>query len=250
MKKLAAAIVWAGIALLCAQPVLATPPDVIDIREEPFAISETHIFLTRTTSDNLGLYESRRIESFLVAIDLETGAEEVWVLDLLHRTSVYSEDGAFQGYSNRRDDGFEAANPYALLIGRSAVPWLALSREGGANEQGRIVSDRAGITVSYDHGGVYYIGFDAWVQRLDTLGVSAAESTSNYRRMSTLETRQLYNERRIAPDSCEPDRVLDYWGLDRPAQNRFVRIVCDTGDDEGRTSLIVQLKPVSPKSEN
>ncbi|MHA3915815.1 hypothetical protein [Halovulum sp. GXIMD14793] len=56
----------------------ATPPDVIDVFDEVFGISPTHVFIMRTAVDNLGIYAASHTFIVLVGKEIETGRETIW----------------------------------------------------------------------------------------------------------------------------------------------------------------------------
>jgi hypothetical protein len=65
-------ILIAALSLILTTPAQATPPDAMDVSDELFGISETHLFLLRHTDDNLGQYAASARHVFLVAVNLKT----------------------------------------------------------------------------------------------------------------------------------------------------------------------------------
>lgn len=243
----AAILVGLGAAIPDAN---ATPPTIIDIREEPFGLSSTHLFVIRSSADNLGLYESMRAESFLVAIDLATGAEEIWLLDRVTTVRDYAEDGSQLDFVTTRDEGLVAVNPYAVLAERGAVPWSAVSLDGTTILPPEIARDPEvdAITVTYAHGPAYRLTAGELSGAIERLSASMARNVADRTRMSRMSTRAVFAERFVAIERCKPDGMLEYWTIDRESQARLLRITCGAQDDEGVTSLIVQLNPVSPQA--
>ncbi|MEL7445009.1 MAG: hypothetical protein AAGK02_04265 [Pseudomonadota bacterium] len=224
-----------------ASPANATPPDVIDIREEAFGINATHVFVIRTSGDNLGTYESMRAESFLAAIDLETGEEELWLLDRLKRSMDYSAAGEPLGWVVERDEDLIPVSPFAVLAERKAIPWNAVSQDGGDLIAPGLSQDAEAISVIYSHGSVYRVSKERLESRLSKLAASMAENVADHRRMSSITTRQIFADRSIPLATCKPDRVLENWALGGRAKHRFLRVNCSDFDEVGVTSVIVRL---------
>ena len=231
--------------ILCS-PAHATPPDVIDIREQPFGLSETHLFVLRSSSDNLGLYESMRSETFLVAINAETGEEEHWLIDRTIRSSQYSDDGEMLGYTVTRDEGVESINPFTILTERNAAPWSAVSQTGRLDIQAKFA--RAGGNAwqaSYPSGQVFEVTDAALAEQLDQTRVFMASNVADHPRMSTLTTRGLFADRTIPLETCEPGMVFNHYALSKPGEELLVRMDCSDRDELGVTSIIVRFKEVA-----
>jgi hypothetical protein len=229
----------AAAMILAPQPAMATPETVIDIREEPFAASQTHLFVIRTTGDNLGLYEVLRTESFLIARSFATGAEEVWVLDKFVRRADYDETGEPAGFVSVRDEGVEPVNPFLIAYDRGAVPFAALRREPWAPPSIRQTAEGIGLT--FPDGSVFKISSERLANRLRHLREAVAAQIADHPRHSLFTTRGIFAQRRIKPSSCRVNEVLDYWGPDTFAQHRLLRLLCDDGEELGVTSLVVKL---------
>lgn len=241
-----------GVLLGTPQAALATPESVLDIREEPFGLSDTHLFMLRSSSDNLGLYESLRSESFLVAIDLETGAEEHWLLDRMVRSSDYSDDGELLGYKVVRDAGLDPVNPFAVLSERSALPWSAMTQTGWYNIKAEFARAASGSwQASYPSGQVFEISDAALTQKLASVGTFMAENIADHPRLSTISTQQLFADRMVPLDTCAPVAVFNHFALNKPGTQLLVQMDCSDRDEVGVTSLIVRFAelPAKPTAE-
>lgn len=237
----AAALVLLASFLSIPVSVNATPPDVIDIREDTFGHSPTHLFVIRTSRDNMGLYESLRVESFLIAIEVATGNEEVWVLDRMRRDLDYSDDSEPLGPIVRRDEGQDFVNPYAVLEQRGGVPWAAVSIENPAASAGpTIVQNDNTITATDVNGGQYAVTLDNVADHIAGVGAMMAKNIADAPRMSTLTTRSLFEERSVGVENCRATNVLDHWDGKYPAAYRLIRMVCSDFDEDGRTSLLIR----------
>ncbi len=236
-----------GLVLASSQispgPAFATPPDVIDIREEPFGLNETHLFVLRSSTDNLGLYESLRVETFLVAIDAATGEEEHWLIDRSVRSSEYSEDGEMLGYKVVRDEGLADVNPFAILAERDALPWSAVSLTGWYEVKADFArTPDGGWQASYPSGQVFRIADAALVQKLVGVSDFMSRNVADHPRMASIATRQLFADRTVPLESCEPAAVFNHFALRAPGTELLVRIDCSVRDEVGVTSVVVHLK--------
>ncbi|MBV7258846.1 hypothetical protein [Erythrobacter crassostreae] len=230
-------------AMITAAPAHATPPDVIDIHEWPFGVSNTHLFVVRTSNDNLGLYESLRVETFLVAIDLKSGAEKMWVLDRLLQVRDYADDGEPLEYVTKRDEGLEPINPYAVLTEYGAVPWDGVSRIGSTWLEPQIAQDEASITVTYGEDTTFRATAEELANKLERVHTFMTENVADHPRMSTISTRGMFADRGIPVTACSPQEVLDFWSMGH-GPGKLVRVVCTMGEDEGVTSMVVRLEAV------
>ncbi|MCK0129502.1 hypothetical protein [Erythrobacter sp. F6033] len=237
----------AGICLACAAiisaPASATPPDVIDIHERPFGVSDTHLFVLRSSSDNLGLHESLRVETFLVAIDLKSGAEKMWVIDRLTQYRDYAENGDQLDYVTKRDDGLKLVNPYAVLIEYGAVPWDGVTRIGSGWIEPQIVQSEAAITVTYGEDTTFHVTAEALASKLDGLHTFMTKNVADHQRLSTISTREMFADRGIPVTACKPQEVLDYWSMGE-GPGKLLRVVCTLGEDDGVTVMVVPLEDV------
>lgn len=227
---------------------MATPPDVISIDEEPFGLSDTHWFFIRSSSDNLGLYESYRLESFLVAIDRKTGEETSWVLDRMTQRSAYSEDGEFQGYEVKRDADLEHANAHSLLAQYGGVLWSALSYREGVLTPPEITDTGDTYQAAYGDDRVFQITKARLDEALKKRAAFMAKNVSDTPRMASITTRQLYADRSIPLETCRPDRVLEFWSFNHNPEQKLLRVLCSDVDGVGETTAIITLKRIQTAS--
>lgn len=115
------------ICLLLPTMVFATPPQIVGVREALFGISDTHLFVLRTTRDNLGLHQPTQTDVLLVARNRQTNRDEdIWpVLRTLDHGVNFIEDG----YSLRVETLPLAGwtNPFDVLIATAARPLVGIS---------------------------------------------------------------------------------------------------------------------------
>lgn len=120
------------IAVLCfgmaALPARATPPDVLTLHDTLFGVSDTHVFLLRTTEDNMGRYIPGLSDIYLVAKNAQTGKDEtLWPVT---RTMRDSRENTLTGKTENVLVQYSMegrVNPYAILAeegGRPVPPTL------------------------------------------------------------------------------------------------------------------------------
>lgn len=80
-RTMIAAVSMLGLTL----PASATPPDIIDVRDEIFGISQTQVLLLRTTFDNPGPHIAGRNDVLLVSVDIATGERTLWPVYRIYR---------------------------------------------------------------------------------------------------------------------------------------------------------------------
>lgn len=117
-----------ALALACTAPaVQATPPDVIQVQDELFGVSDTHVFVLRSGLDNLGLHNSDMRNLALVAIDRQTTEEQIWPVWRSHRLPDYDRDP--DGLRMRTDLLAlpDAVDPFAKLAELGAYPFFGKS---------------------------------------------------------------------------------------------------------------------------
>lgn len=241
MKILIRAFVVAMLAL--SAPAFATPPTVIDVHEEPAGVSETHLYLLRVSTDNLGYYEASRVEIYLIAVDWRSGAEEAILIDRFVRSSDYSEDGDFLGYSIKRDEGIEPASPYQIITDRGAMPWFAVSRSPSVSNPAEITSDADQISAQFGVNVPLVVTREALQDALDRQSAFMVQNVADHPRSTTVTTRQYFDWREPSAADCRPVRLLDYWVPGRAELPLLMQVNCSVDEDEGETSLVVQLRP-------
>ncbi|MDY7097513.1 MAG: hypothetical protein SXU28_05190 [Pseudomonadota bacterium] len=224
-------------------PANATPDTVIDLDEQPVGASETHLFLLRVARDNLGQYEATRVEVFLVAQDWRSGAEEVWVIDRFVKSMDYSDGGDPLGYSIKRDEGQTVGNIHRIIADEGGMPWQAVQRTVNQRTRLNFASDSEAMRFSFGTDARFAVTRDALQGRLDQVTDFFAERMVDYRRHSTVPTRQYVSERGISAGDCRVDRVMDFWVPGRAELSPLVKFDCASSPDDPRTSVVVQLQP-------
>lgn len=236
MTKLSlAALAGCALALAAPNPALATPPDIIDIVETPFGLSETHLFVLRSSSDNLGLYDSMRTETFLVAVDLATGEDEFWLVDRAERTLEYDEDGNPLDHVVKRDQDVTLANPMSILSERGGLVWSAIEP---VLVEPTLGETETGYTLSYPGGTTFGIDKTAIAQRFARMTTFMAENVADRRRMSTMSTREVFAGRFVSADDCKPGDVLESAAMRAYPAFQIVRVDCTTDVDDGITAFV------------
>lgn len=117
------------LSLILAPPARATPETFIEIRDEAFGISEDELFLLRTTLDNMGSYYETRLETFLVAISLNTGEQQSWHISSATITTQLSEEGEEETQKLEYLPTAKKVDPFAILAGREGILWQSLASQ-------------------------------------------------------------------------------------------------------------------------
>lgn len=125
-------------ALMVIFPVLAmaTPPQIVGVREQPIGVNETHLFVLRILNDNLGRHQTTQTDVVLIARNRATNADDQhWPV---MRVLDHGMDYAFEEFENRVDPVpfGKKVNPYAVLLWRNARPLLG--REGLSVDESQI----------------------------------------------------------------------------------------------------------------
>ncbi len=236
MTKLSLAwLAGCTLALSAPNPAFATPPDIIDIVETPFGLSETHLFVLRSSSDNLGLYDSMRTETFLVAIDLSTGEEEFWLVDRAERTLEYDVDGDPLDHVVKRDAGATVINPISILTERGGLVWSAIEL---TLVEPTLGETETGYTLSYPGGITFGIDKTTIAQRFARMTTFMAENVADRRRMSTMSTREVFAGRFASADDCKPGDVLESAAMRAYPVFQIVRVECTSDIDDGITAFV------------
>jgi hypothetical protein len=224
---------------LGAFPAFATPPDIVSVRDELFGLSDSHLFVLRTTSDNLGLYVTGRNDIFLVAIDRLTGSETLWPIYSLERLPDGGQDGDGTVETTTILTPLDAVNPFDKLAERQGVPWSVVMLLPAA-EAGRVVEEVSpdAMTLSYSTGEVYTLSTAAL-----TTGVTAAlnllaNTLPDYDRMAPITTRSLLSDLEFAPQDCFMFGAVRATTTPTGAPLHLVRVTCALDDDAQIVSLI------------
>ncbi len=227
-------LILAAACLGLSGPAAATPPDVIAIEDSLFGISATHAFVLRQTSDNLGSHYSDRRETYLVAINLETGEEQLWPVYGATRTTDFGETGDDDRQVVTVDPRREMVDPYAVLEARTALP---LSEYGGESYL-ELTDDAHTVRIVHPGGWRFTLSKAGSFARMESSLAGLAARMADLPRTGTMSTRQFYNDRTILPESCGYSAIAGFYSFytERPAQ--LVRVTCHDGEEMEITSLI------------
>ena len=238
--KRALALSGAAAALFVAAPAAATPPDVIDIRDQLFALSNDTVFVLRSSVDNLGVYYSSYRETWLVGIDVASGEETSWLVYRGRRDTVFGDDGNDEGVAVTLMDREDWHDPMQVIADAQAELVLGEGRQRTDDEA--LVPDAAGqFVVERD----YWPRF-AWL-RDDALGQlrvsvsTLAAQVAEADRMAPVSTQELFAMREVEWDSC----AFYEHGYTRSNSYLIVRIDCESGETGETTSLIQVVNPSS-----
>lgn len=108
--------------LLGATHAAATPPDTIYIDDRIFGVNKTHVFILRTTNDNLGLHIFGMKDTYLVAKNIDTGLDdEIWPVLRQHGATDYDQETGdpIPLISTFPLEG--AVNPFSVLVERGGL---------------------------------------------------------------------------------------------------------------------------------
>ena len=227
--------------LLGPTPVRATPPDNAVVTDTLFGVGGGKVFVLRSTRDNLGLHASVRTETWLVAIDPQSGEETLWPVHAARQDSE-SQEGGGEIDVTTTDRIEDAVNPFEVLARHGALPVL----ERNFNQaQGRAQPREAGGRLIINQGPEWTFAFitdDArarYRRSVETLAARIVDVT----RMAPMSTRAIFEGTVSHLDQCSfepfgsPVRVgpegSDYQAL---------RVSCSPGDGIEGHSLI-QLVP-------
>lgn len=230
----------AGVLAL-ASPGYASPDSFIDIHEEPIGMSETHLFLLRTSTDNLGYYEALRAEIFLIVQDLQSGAQEVIVIDKFVHSSDYSDDGELTGFSIKRDVGVQPIDPASVLRARGALPWAAIHRPPGFAPLATITMGEQAIEVQIGGNLPLRLAREAIQEKLTRMGRFMADNVAEHPRSSSMTTKQHFEAREVKAAQCHSAQLLGYWMLGRGNLPYLLRVHCAYDEDSETTSIVMAL---------
>ncbi|MEP2735536.1 MAG: hypothetical protein ABJP34_04485 [Erythrobacter sp.] len=239
-------ILIAAFTLALAAPASATPPDAMDVSDELFGISETHLYLLRHTDDNLGQYTTSARHVFLVAIDLKTAEEEYWKVSLTVRGEKWDEDGNSVGIVTQRAYRPIESNPYDILGERGARPISAAALRAYPFPKGEITADADSVKVAAEFGPTYTMP-----RKLAEARITASNRNVSLRiwepvRMSrAYTTKQAWADRKVPLDGCAFSDVGRIWVSSETPRVQLVRATCADEDETGMTSVIFVLPPVS-----
>lgn len=230
-------------AVAIASPASATPPDAISVRDEVFAANTESLYVLRTTTDNLGLHTSVHSETFLVKIDIASGAERYWLVYRARQDTQFDADPAKERLEASLLDRDLWHNPFAIVAdaGAALAP-VAVRGEldpapaPASAEKTSRWSHREGTEFVFNHA-------EAMSRAKRSLAALMGE-VSDVGRMAPVKTRELYAKREVDWNSCQFSRLGYPVGIGHSAF-QIVRLSCHDGMEMERTSLIHAV-PLSP----
>lgn len=226
----------------------ATPPDMVTIDDTLLGVSDTHVFILRSTGDNLGLHQAWRTETWLVVLDPSTGAEELLPVHAITRRSEWL--GENRGDDITLDGGLPegAVNPFAAMAERGGVPTLA--RGNDADARSREILPVDGLLLDAPGGPYSYaLPLAKALGRARASVTALAERVEDVDRMSTLSTRQYYRDKTFSADVCEFTTFGWTVRVDRGTRHfQPMRMSCTDPDSMTTTSLI-QFLPARDEAE-
>lgn len=220
----------------------ATPPDIINVRDEFFGVSASKIFVLRITYDNLGLHSTEQRDAVLVALDRETGNQSYWPVYRARYMPDYERDET--GASGRIESLAlpETVDPFEILGEFDGMPagTKIIGYEAAADLQ--FVEDT--VLVSYGDGAEFRADMGELSQGVAASLGTLADLIGDYDRVAPVQTRDLLEALTFSPDQCQ---VTDTRRFDVPlgeAPSLIGRLTCH--DNAGQSvSLLVLLPPAS-----
>ena len=239
MKKSVVTLMLAAIlpAFVPIAPASATPPDIIDVTDEIFGITDNATLILRRTHDNLGVYSASVQDVYLVAIDHRTGQETLWPV---HRVRL-SEEEPMQ-YSSKSEQMRGSVNPFAVLARGNGIMLPAkIWEQNGTAELGGTQ-----VTIRYRDGAVYRIEatqlIDQLIASLDRLGTKIV----NYPRMSPVTVKDLMVGQTFETRSCRFDTPIAQHNIAHSTVIRLLRVACNTEGVEHSLFVPVTAQPITP----
>lgn len=228
-----------GFAALLSFPASATPPTVFTVEDTVFGLSESELFVFRTTQDNLGSYFENRAETFLVAIDLWHGRETYWHVDSAQISTVFSDDGKSDSKQIVRGGGAGLVNPFAVLAERRGVLWAATSFAANASPPVTVAIKDDMVTLSVPGHPANRISKEGAENRIRKSLGALQFHIPNYSRLESITTREQFALIGFDPASCiykNGERGISPFTFQSV---QLVRVTC-TGEEEiGSVSMLL-----------
>jgi hypothetical protein len=238
LQKAFAALV---LVVVTALPAAATPPDAINLRDEVFGISSSHLFLLRTVDDNLGVHGATQGEVFLVAVDLRTGEETLWSVYAFRRGPELTDGAGDQtqiAIANRRN----RSDPFAILAEYGGQPQSPGSWPPGA--KATLDADSLQVT-SPDMAPSYALESKTLLSKVTASINLLAERLEAYDRPAPFSAKDLLVDRTYPVDQCTVSDPAQLSALPEADSVQVVRLTCGDGEySDGVASLIVVVPPV------
>ncbi len=235
----------AALTLALTAPAHATPPDAMDVSDELFGISDTHLFVLRHTDDNLGQYTKSARHVFLVAIDLKTAEEEYWRVSLTVRGERYDESGAPLGMVTQRQSRPNETNPYDLIGKRGGLPISAAALRAFPFPKAEILVDTKTVSVKAEFGPSFAMKRALANERITATNRNLGQRIYEPVRLSRqFTTKQAWADRTVPLDQCKFSDVGRIWVSPEKPRVQLVRAMCAEEEETGVTSVILVLPPV------
>lgn len=235
----------AALALAFTAPAHATPPDALDVSDELFGISKTHLFVLRHTDDNLGQYTKSARHVFLVAIDLKTAEEEYWRVSLTVRGEKYDESGESIGMVTERQSRPNEANPYDILGKNGGQPLSASALRAYPFPKAEISTDTKSVSVKAEFGPSFAMKRALADERITASNRNLGQRIWEPVRMSRqYTTKQAWADRTVPLEQCIFSDVGRVWFSPETPRVQLVRATCAEEEETGVTSVILVLPPI------
>ncbi|QZD93939.1 hypothetical protein [Qipengyuania gelatinilytica] len=220
----------------------ATPPDVVVITDTLFGMSKDRVFVLRTSRDNLGLHMSQRSETWLVAIDPQTGEETFWPVHAARRDSDWNPETQASVWEVTTDDNPLAVNPYEILAQFDGLPVEPMANDKpapiGAAKDGT-------LKATLDPERVFELQVAPARKRYVQSVQAMARSVVDAERLAPIKTRDVFEDSVEGVSECS-FVSLGYRGLLQSGGQQYlsVRVTCNSYDwIEGHS--LIQLVPIS-----
>ncbi len=236
---------WIFVVVSTTLPAAATPPDVINLRNELFGISTSHVFVLRSTQDNLGLHIADRSDTLLVALDLATGAETLWPVYSVSRGPADS-DTSGETSEVVMHGPKDSVNPFAILTEYQAVPIEAAFDLGFVGQPLDLTLTEDSLTLTYPETGAVYRLDGATLQSGLTGSVNrVADTIEDYDRFAPVSTRSLLVDRSYDRADCTASDPRQISALIETPPVQLVRVTCTDEDGLDETSFFVVVPPAA-----
>ena len=230
-------VICSGSFTVIAGLALATPPDMVDVRDELMGLAQESMIILRTTRDNLGVYDAEQRDIVLVETDWATGKET------LHPVYRYRSepDGAGEGGTmSPKVTGSvpaDGVNPYMFLRERDGAPFLGV--DDRAVDLGSIETTDSLITIRFSEAPETQIAVTDLLERFSASLDNLADMLGDYPRLAPVTPRDLIGGLTYDPATCQFSDAMRYMD-DRGEPAQFIRVSCDT--DGQLASLLVPLR--------
>lgn len=216
----------------------ATPPDIIDVRDDLFGISRSSLFLLRITRDNLGLHTSEQRDVVLVAVDRLTGRETLWPVYRARHVPDIDRDGSDVRQKTEVSKRPNAVDPFAKLGESDGYP-IGMA-DAPVDARADITIKDGVLTVTFPNGFVAKRKMSAVLSAVSGSLDKLADSVGDYERLAPIRTRDLLAGQSFEAQACKVSDPFGYDDRSGAPPVSIARVTCS--DPEGQTaSLLVTL---------